>query len=159
MLANRYLLVVIFVMLSISVSAQGRIHAFVPGSYSQILELRQHKTFVLVFWSLTCPSCYKELKMLGEFKQRYSDVDIVLVSTDSMATPDELSKVFSKYKLGDVESWVFSADTDERLRFEIDHSWYGELPRSYLFKSSKQKQVVSGLLSITKLKAWINDTE
>ncbi len=159
MLMNRYLLIAAFVMVSISVNAEERIQAFVAGSYSQILEERQQKTFVLVFWSLTCPSCYKELKMLGEFKLRYSDIDIVLVSTDSTATQDELYNVLSKYKLGDVESWVFSIDSDERLRFEIDHSWYGELPRSYLFKSSQQKQVVSGLLSIKKLKMWINDNE
>jgi len=138
-----------------SAFSENMIRPFVSGSFSQILEQRQEKSFVLILWSRDCPSCYKELEMLGGFSQQYLELDIVLVSTDIDATQDELQIILKRYHLNNIESWVFSGDSDERLRFEIDRNWYGELPRSYFFKLSEKKQVVSGVLSQEKLKEWI----
>jgi len=140
-----YLFSIVLLTASISVSSEVLIRPFISGSFSQILEQRQQKSFVLILWSLDCPSCYKELEMLGKLTQQHSDLDIVLVSTDIDATQDELQIVLKRYHLNNIESWVFSGDSDERLRFEIDRNWYGELPRSYFFKLSEKKQVVSGV--------------
>lgn len=154
-LYKKYILTIVLMTTSISAIAENLIRPFVPGSFSRILEQRQQKPFVLVLWSLDCPSCYKELEMLGEFSRQYTDLDIVLVSTDITATQDELQTILTRYKLDNVESWVFSGDSDERLRYEIDRSWYGELPRSYFFKTVEKKQVVSGILSEEKLMLWM----
>ena len=154
-LIQLYIFSIVLLTASMSVSSESLIRPFISGSFSQILEQRQEKSFVLVLWSLDCPSCYKELEMLGQLNSRNTDLNIVLVSTDIEATQDELLTVLSKYKLENIESWVFSGDSDERLRFEIDRSWYGELPRSYLFKASGKKQIVSGLLSEKKLMTFI----
>ncbi len=154
-LIQLYIFSIVLLTASMSVSSESLIRPFISGSFSQILEQHQDKPFALVLWSLDCPSCYKELEMLGQLNSRNTDLNIVLVSTDIEATQDELLTVLSKYKLENIESWVFSGDSDERLRFEIDRSWYGELPRSYFFKSSKKKQVVSGLLSEKKLMTFI----
>ena len=154
-LFKQYVLVFVLITASMSVFSETLIRPFVSGSFSQILEQRKEKTFLLVLWSLDCPSCYKELEMLGEFNRQHTELDIVLVSTDITATQDELKTILTRYKLNNVESWVFSGDSDERLRYEIDRSWYGELPRSYIFKASGKKHVVSGLLSEDKLKLWM----
>ncbi len=157
-LFKQYVLVVVFIVISIPVFAANEIRPFVSGSFAQILEQREDKPFVLVFWSLDCPSCYKELEMLGRFSSRNTELNIVLVSTDIEATQYELQTILSKYKLENhenIEAWVFSGDSDERLRFEIDRTWYGELPRSYFFKASGKKQVVSGIISEEKLMAWM----
>lgn len=148
-----YFLLLIF--FSVTAIADNVIRPFVSGSYTEILESRQQKQFVLILWSLDCPSCYKELAMIGALSQQYPEIDMVLVSTDIEATMSELNVIVKKYKLSNVESWVFSGDSDERLRFEIDRAWYGELPRSYLFESTGKKQVVSGILSQEKLLAWL----
>lgn len=146
-----------FVVLTVSMSvlAESVAKIFLPGSYSQILEQRKNKSFILILWSLDCPSCYKELEMLGKFKEEHSEIDMVLVSTDINATQDELQIVLKKYKLDKVESWVFSGDSEERLRFEIDSRWYGDLPRSYFFKKTDEKQLVSGIIIKEKLLAWM----
>ena len=39
----------------------------------------------------------------------------------------------SPYGLGKVEQWVFADPMPERLRFEIDRRWYGELPRTHFY--------------------------
>ena len=154
-LFKQYVLVFVLITASMSVFSETLIRPFVSGSFSQILEQRKEKTFLLVLWSLDCPSCYKELEMLGKFNRQHTELDIVLVSTDITATQDELKTILTRYKLNNFESWVFSGDSDERLRYEIDRSWYGELPRSYIFKASGKNHVVSGLLSEDKLKLWM----
>ena len=154
-LTRRTALILVLLTASMTVSAENLLRPFISGSFSQILEQRQEKSFALIFWSLDCPSCYKELEMLGKFTRQNTELNVVLVSTDIEATREDLQTVLTKYKLDNVESWVFRGDSDERLRFEIDRSWYGELPRSYFFKSLEKKQVVSGMLSEEKLKLWM----
>ncbi|MCW8899633.1 MAG: hypothetical protein OQK95_03040 [Gammaproteobacteria bacterium] len=138
-----------------SAIADVSLRPFVSGSFSQILEQRQQEPFVLVLWSLDCPSCYKELEMLGKLLEHENELNIVLVSTDISATDNEVQTVLSKYKLDNIESWVFRGESDESLRYEIDHLWYGELPRSYFFTSIDKKQVISGVLSEKKLMEWL----
>ena len=157
-LFKQYVFFIIFSAISMTAFSGNVIHPFVSGSFSQILEQRQQQSFVLVLWSLDCPSCYKELEMLGKLNSRNTGLNIVLVSTDIEASQDDLQTVLSKYKLENhenIELWVFRGDSDERLRFEIDRSWYGELPRSYFFTTKNEKQVVSGILSKEKLIEWI----
>ena len=154
-LFKQYVLVYVLITASMSVFSETLIRPFISGSFSQILEQRQEKPFILVLWSLDCPSCFKELEMLGKLSSQYSELDIVLVSTDITATQDEIQTILTRYKLNNVESWMFSGDSDERLRYEIDRSWYGELPRSYIFKASGKRHVVSGVLSEDKLKLWM----
>ena len=140
-----------------SVCSEVLLKPFVAGSFSQILEQRQGEIFALMFWSIDCPSCYKELEMLSKLGGKSLSADIVLVSTDITATNDELKSVLVKYKLDKIELWQFSGDSDEQLRFEIDHSWYGELPRSYIFKGSEKQHIVSGVLSEEKLIRFIKN--
>lgn len=153
-LFKKYALVIVFMIASVSVFAEYSLRPFVSGSFSQILKKRQQEPFVVVLWSLDCPSCYKELEMLGKLLAQENELSIVLVSTDIYATDNEVQAVLSKYKLDNIESWVFRGESDESLRYEVDHRWYGELPRSYFFKPFKKKQVVSGVLSKKKLMLW-----
>lgn len=144
-------------LLNTSVYSEVLLKPFIAGSFSKILEQRQQDTFALMFWSIDCPSCYKELEMLSKLGEKKSSVDIVLVSTDITATKDELKSILGKYKLDNVELWKFSGDSDEQLRFEIDRSWYGELPRSYIYKGTEKLYVESGVLSEKKLTHFIKN--
>lgn len=140
-----------------SVCSEILLKPFVAGSFTQILEQRQQNTFALMFWSIDCPSCYKELEMLSNIEEKNLNADIVLVSTDITATNDELKSILVKYKLSKIELWRFSGDSDEQLRFEVDRSWYGELPRSYIYKELEKLYVESGVLSEEKLIHFIKN--
>lgn len=150
-------LFIVLMLMNASVYSEILLKPFVTGSFSRILEQHQQDTFALIFWSIDCPSCYKELEMLSELGEKKLNMDIVLVSTDIAATNDELKSILVKYTLDKIELWKFSGDSDEQLRFEIDRSWYGELPRSYIFKASKQLYVKSGVISEEKLIYLINN--
>lgn len=144
-------------LVSVSISSEVLLKSFVSGSFSAILEQRQHSTLVLIFWSVDCPSCYKELEMLSELERNNLNADIVLISTDIDIPHVELRSILERYNLDNIELWKFSGNSDERLRFEIDHNWYGELPRSYIFKKSEKLYVESGVLSEAKLIYFIKN--
>ncbi len=131
------------------------IRPFVPGSLAQILAARVDKPFILVFWSLECQYCPAELKMLGVLKHRYPKLDIVLVATDTPNDMPELAARVKGYRMGKVEQWVFAEGMPERLRFEIDRRWYGEIPRTQFYDRAHQREVKTGLINQKLVEDWI----
>jgi thiol-disulfide isomerase/thioredoxin len=125
---------------------------FEGGTYQAILDARGERPFVLAFWSIDCPPCYGELKMLGEQLQSIP-FDLVLVSTDTAGSAPEIGRLLTRFGLERTEAWIFSAPP-EQLRFEVDRTWYGELPRSYLFWTGR-REAVSGALTAAALKTWL----
>lgn len=138
-------------------AADVAVRPFVGGSLAQILAARQGKPFLLSFWSVGCTHCPTELKALGKLKRRYPKLEIVLVAAD---TPDEAAQTAQlarSYGLGKVEQWVFADPMPERLRFEIDRRWYGELPRTHFYDRSHQVEAVSGVVSEERLQRWVRE--
>ena len=104
----------------------------------------------MALWSLDCPSCYKELAMLAE-ERKQRNFNLVLISVDGEEGRGEVEAVISKYKLTNVDNWLFEEHSSQSLRYEIDPLWYGEVPRSYLFDKTHQRQGVSGVLKKEQL--------
>lgn len=129
-------------------------HRFVPGSLSQILAARQGKPLVLVLWSTDCSACVSELSVLARSVQEHPGMDLVFVATDDAARADEAQRMLSRHGLGDRESWIFADKNPQRLRYEIDPRWYGELPRSYFYDHTHRRVPVSGKLQQRHLKRW-----
>ena len=150
----RRLLFIGLLAMASAASATESVRPFVLGSMAQIQEEHAGKPFVLFLWSLTCTYCPTELKMLGEFKQQYPDLNLVLIAAD---TPDDESEIVShlaEYGLNKVERWVFAEDMPERLRFEIDRRWYGEVPRTYFYDQTHERLVKTGLVGEAFVKEW-----
>ena len=93
--------------------------------------------------------------MLKKLAAEYPKLDLVLISTDSPQQEKAIAATLTKYSLGKAESWVFADSYVERLRFEIDREWYGELPRTYLFAADRSSKGVSGNLEQHELESWI----
>ena len=136
--------------LSANVIAQQPIKNFTSGSYEQIVNQYNKQSFVMVLWSIDCPPCYKELEMLGR-EQKQHVFNLVLISTDGTEATNEVTAVLKKYNLQNVNNWLFKEYSAQQLRYQIDPLWYGELPRSYLFNKTHQRQAVSGVLSSEQL--------
>lgn len=128
---------------------------FVAGSYQAILDARQGKAFVLLFWSLDCPPCHRELAMLGEMLVTQPELPLVLVSTDEPEMAHEVVALLNAKGLSAVESWLYADAFVQRLRFEVDRNWYGELPRSYLFDAVHNRHATSGVLDEEALRSWL----
>lgn len=135
----------------------AEIHAFKSGSLQQILAAREGKPFILSYWSLTCTYCAQEMKTLAALQKRYPKLEVVLVSTDTPEEKPELELFVAKQGLAKVEQWVFAESPPEKLRYEIDRRWWGELPRTYLYPASHQAKGVSGLIAEDRLEDWVKE--
>jgi len=133
----------------------GEIKPFVPGSMKSILAAHQGKPFILGLWSLSCVHCRDDLRLLGKLVGKYPAVDLVLVATDTPAETAALASTLKQYGLQRREAWVFGDDFSERLRFEIDRNWYGELPRTYFIAAAGDSEAVSGKLDAFHVEQWV----
>lgn len=136
-------------------SAAQEIKPFVRGSYQQIVSARQGKPFIISFWSLSCGYCKVELAMLKKLAKKYPQLDLVLVSTDMPEEEKSVSDTLAKFSLDRAEAWLFADSYVERLRFEIDKKWYGELPRTYFFNANNEMKAISGKLEQSEVELWI----
>lgn len=154
---RRLFLVTLLLLSAVAWGSEGSVRPFVPGSLAQIAAARQGKPFILAFWSVGCTHCPAELKTLGELKRRHPKLDVVLVSADTPDDSAQAAQLARSYGLGKVEQWVFADAMPERLRFEIDRRWYGELPRTHLYDRGHRIEAVSGIVPEARLQQWIRD--
>jgi hypothetical protein len=127
---------------------------FVPGSLKQILAARSGQPLLLVLWSVDCPPCVSELSVLARVRREHPGMEIVFVATDDVSRAHEAQDMLAKHGLGHYDSWIFADPNAQRLRFEIDPQWYGELPRSYFYDHAHQRVGFSGKLRDEHLKQW-----
>ncbi|WP_371323936.1 TlpA disulfide reductase family protein [Dechloromonas sp. ZY10] len=135
--------------------AQAELRSFVSGSLEQIQAERAGKPFILALWSASCTHCPAELKALGQLLKRTPGLDVVLVATDTPAEAAQLTRLAAGYGLGRQAQWVFADEQPERLRFQIDRRWYGELPRTYLYDGQHRREAYSGLIPAAQLERWL----
>ena len=58
--------------------------------------------------------------------------------------------------LAGVENWIFSDDFAERLRYEIDPQWQGDIPRTLLITKDGAVTTIEGVADVEKLRAWLD---
>ena len=127
--------------------AQANPSAFIPGSYRQIVASQANQPFVLVIWSVNCSSCLKDMALLHSKHKSNPELKIIMLAADELSATEEIQQILEKNQLSDLESWVYADDNSQKLQFEIDPKWYGELPRTYFFDKTHQRTGVSGVLS------------
>lgn len=128
---------------------------FVSGSMAEIKSSQKEKPLIVNFWSIDCPPCYKELSMWRELGKQYPDMNLVLVSTDTLDVADDVAQVLKAQGVERFPSWQFSETHVQRLRYEIDKLWYGELPRTYFYSPSGESLAISGVVEHDKVEKWL----
>lgn len=128
---------------------------FQADSLPKIVQARQGKPFLLVLWSLDCSVCMKELDTWSGLLKKQPKLNLVLVSTDAPELAGEAAAVLEMRGLGAAEAWIFAEGDSPELRYAVDPSWYGELPRSYFYEADGQRRGVSGAIDEAELNAWV----
>jgi thiol-disulfide isomerase/thioredoxin len=155
MMPRRIFLALALLLALIPPVAAQEIRPFVSGSIKEITAARQGKPFILGMWSLTCTHCREELSLLSSLVKKYPSLDLVLVATDTPEEGEAIGATLRQSGLGGAEAWVFADPFAERLRFEVDRKWHGELPRTYLYDPSHQAQAFSGKLDALPMEQWL----
>lgn len=143
----------LFLISNTTYSETPTIRAFGSGSYQKILQAHEKQGFMLILWSLDCPTCIKDMELLSQIHKNRPDLKIVMIATDEFSASNDIQNLLSKYQLNDLENWLFADDNSQKLRYEIDPGWYSELPRTYFFSASHQREGISGALTLEQYQA------
>lgn len=131
------------------------INPFVKGSFEQIQQNHKDKAYIISFWSETCAFCMKELALFGHLLKAYPKVEIVSITTDPFLNEQTIHQILSSKNLQNSEKWVFSDEYAERLYFDVDPSWRGELPLTYFFGRNNKMLKHMGIIKENELISWL----
>jgi len=128
---------------------------FERGSWSTLLDAHKGHATIVHFWGITCGPCLAELPDWGKFAAQRHDIDLVMIDADPAAVaPADIAAVLAKAGLGTVEKWRFADSFTERLEFEIDPEWHGELPYTLLVKGDGTATPILGAADFAALRQW-----
>ena len=149
-----YLMLEVMLCASWPVMAQTLL-PFDANTLAAIKQANAGKPFVLSFWALHCEPCRDEMGEWRAIKDKHPALPVVLVSTDSPRDAAVIAAFFDKYPPGAVEKCVFTDTYSERVRYSVDKSWRGELPKSYFFDAAHKPEVKSGKVDRGWVEAWL----
>ena len=141
----------LILLLVYSINSAATLQYFNKNSYQDILLSNENNHFIMILWSLDCPPCIEEMPVISVFHKTNPDIKILMVSTDEVSRENEISDLLIDAGLKDVQQWVFQGESEQRVRYSIDPTWYGELPRSYFYRAGKLIEKFSGRLTKSHL--------
>jgi hypothetical protein len=129
---------------------------FERGSWAKLRAEHAGQPTVIHLWGLTCGPCLVELPRWSKLLAERPDLRLVLVAADPVPQdPERVADTLSAAGLGKSESWSFSDRFYERLRYEIDPAWTGELPRTLLIDRDGKATVLAGVADLDQVRAWL----
>jgi hypothetical protein len=147
---------------SLGLATLGIAHAgdplsFERGSWAKLRAAHAGQPTVIHFWGLTCGPCLVELPQWGKLLAARRDLKLVLVAADPFPQPtDQVAATLDRDGLAGAESWTFTDRFYERLRYEIDPGWAGELPRTVMISRDGTATVLPGVADLSKVQAWLD---
>jgi thiol-disulfide isomerase/thioredoxin len=135
--------------------APPQLKPFERGSWHDILRSHAGRPTIVHFWGVTCGPCKVELPQLGEFMKVHSAIDMVTVSADLVPDLSGATRsMLAKSGLQSAENWIFNDGFVERLRFEIDPGWQGDIPRTVLISGDGKITTIEGSAEMADLDKW-----
>ncbi|MCC8958304.1 TlpA family protein disulfide reductase [Bradyrhizobium sp. Pear77] len=136
-------------------AGEGAPKAFERGSWQKLLHAHAGHPTLVHFWGVTCGPCKVELPQLGQFMKDHPDVDVVTISADLVPNlPEATRSMLDHAGLASAENWIFGDGFAERLRFEIDPAWQGDIPRTMLIARDGTITTIEGSAEIADLNKW-----
>ncbi|MDB5393825.1 MAG: hypothetical protein JWM91_1331 [Rhodospirillales bacterium] len=153
--------IVILLALSVGFPAlAGDARPFLHGSWQELRRQHQNKPTIVHFWGITCAPCMIEMPHWAKLAEADHNVDLVLIDADPLSeTSDADTQTLAKMGLSQTESWRFADDFTERLRYEIDPKWQGELPLTLLIGRDSTVRKVVGSADFVEVQHWLDDQE
>jgi thiol-disulfide isomerase/thioredoxin len=133
------------------------LQSFGRGSWSKLRAAHDGQPTVVHFWGLTCAPCLVEMPEWGKLQAQRPDMRLVMVAADPVPQdPARVNDMLARANLAKVENWAFTDRFNERLRYEIDPAWAGELPRTMLIDRDGKETVLTGVADLAEVRAWLD---
>jgi len=134
-----------------------QLHPFVQGSWNELRARHAGHPFVVHVWGVTCGPCRTEMPEWGKLLRDRSDLNLVLIDADLVPDdPEAVTAMLTQFGLIGAENWIFSDDFVERLRYEIDPTWQGEIPLTYLVARDGTVTRIDGVADPARVRAWLD---
>jgi len=128
---------------------------FERGTWKSVLKGHAGRPTLVHFWGVTCGPCKVELPELGQFAKDHPGIDVVTISADLVPNlPAATQSMLDKAGLSSTENFIFSDGFVERLRFEIDPAWQGDIPRTMLISRDGTVTTIEGSAEMADLEKW-----
>lgn len=136
-------------------SIAGELRPFVRGSWQELQRAHAGQPIIAHFWGLTCGPCRVEMPHWGRLLKERPHLDLVLINSDLVANdPATTSAFLAQNGLAAAESWIFADNFVERLRYEIDPQWRGEIPLTLLIARDGTITKLEGAADLARIRAW-----
>jgi thiol-disulfide isomerase/thioredoxin len=143
------------VLLFASGAAMAEVRPFVRGSWQVLVAAHAGKPLVVHFWSLTCAPCIAEMPQWKALQKAHPEMSLVMVSTDPPDQAKRQEALLARNGLAGVQQWTFADSFAERLRFEVDRRWRGELPMTRLVGTDGKVEAITGTVTPAALDGWL----
>ena len=154
---RRVLAAICFVALlapALGAETPSQLKPFGRGSWQEIQRAHAGRPTIVHFWGVTCGPCKVELPQFGAFMKDHPDIDMVTISADFVPNlPEATRAMLERSGLVLAENWIFDGFAD-RLRFEIDPTWQGDIPRTLLITREGEMTTIEGSAEIADLEQW-----
>ena len=107
-----------------------------------------------VYVARNCLPCMVEMPRLAAFSRDRPNIDFVYVAADRLAQSERITSHLTRFGLAEAKAFVFADDFVERLRFEADKAWHGELPFTLLIAPDGRTQTHLGEIDAAILQHW-----
>ena len=125
------------------------------GAFAQLSKTHVGKPLVVHFWSVTCPPCLVELPQWAKIAAEKKGIDFVFVNTDSDEDRARAQARIEKVGLANADHYGFADDFVEKLYFEADKGWRGELPFTALIAPDGAVTTVTGAIDDPAIVDWL----
>jgi thiol-disulfide isomerase/thioredoxin len=130
-----------------------------PGSFAELRKQHAGRPTILHFWSATCPPCLAELPAWAKIARENRALDVVFVNVDQPPERGRAQARLDKAGLLDVANYAFADDFLDRLYFEADPSWRGELPFTALIAADGKLVTIAGLVDDPVIGEWLKSSK
>jgi len=151
------LLLALLLAVAASQASADEVRPFVRGSWGEILRAHAGQPTVVHVWGLTCGPCRVEMPQWGKLLSERSDLRLVTVHADLVpGDPVAVAAMLRRAGLAHAENWSFGDSFVERLRFEIDPQWQGQIPITFLIAPDGSTTPIEGMADPADIRAWLD---
>ncbi|HTO80177.1 MAG TPA: TlpA disulfide reductase family protein [Methylocystis sp.] len=139
--------------------AQAQALDFKPyarGSFSELRKAHAGRPLVIHFWSVTCAPCLAELSDWARIARERKGIDIVFVNVDGERDHVKAGARLEKAGLAGAVHYGFADDFLDRLFFEVDRSWHGDLPFTAMVDAKGALVTVTGPVDEPAIVVWLS---
>lgn len=138
----------------------GELKSFAHGSWRSIVEAHSGRPLIVHFWGLTCGPCRSEMPAWGKLLTEKPELPLVTINADMVPDEPEAAQNFlAKSGLSNADNWIFDDNFVERLRYEIDPKWQGEIPITLLIGRDGSMRKIEGSAKMPDVSSWFDEAQ